>query len=49
MVMAFNLKLSLEDLNKIKLSSLIKMAKEIEYLNNSEEKKVYGNPNDFKF
>lgn len=48
MILMYQLKLSFDDLNKIKLSTMIKMADEIDILYNSKEQKVIGNPNDFK-
>lgn len=46
--MSYQLKLTLDDLNKIKLSSLIDMADELNRLNSNEDKKYMGNPNEFR-
>lgn len=46
--MAHQLKLSHNEVNRLKLSTMIEMADELENLHKDTEKKVMGNPNDFK-
>lgn len=46
--MGHQLKLSFEELNQIKLITIIEMSEELQKLH-KEENKVIGNPNDFKF